>query len=180
MAKVSPWSLAVSLAVDGRHHGDVPVRLGHVEAAGVPGMHPGHRQVARREDVALVELVAVRVIGIRHEVFVPDAIIVPLPGLVPGERDDRRLGLRVIRYPAVEERADAAGIRPLLIETELGDVLRVEIRAGGVVAVLVHGQLLRQFGEGSQVPGLAIVRFTDLVGRVGQLGFIEQFLVVDR
>ena len=39
---------------------------------------------------------------------------------------------------------------------------------GGVVAVLVDGQLHGQLAHGSQVPGLAVVLLADLVRRVRQ------------
>src|SRR5690349_18500605 len=85
----------------------------------------------------------------------------------------------IIRQAASEEGTDTAGVCPLFIETKLDNVGRVEIRAGGIIAVLVHGQLHGQFPEGIEVPFLAVIQFTDLVRWVRKLSFVKRLLVIE-
>ena len=171
--------LGCDLAIDTRHDRDIPAGLGKVKAAQVPGMDVGHSQVAGGEKVALVELVAVLVVSIWHEVIFPNAIIVPFPGIDIALGDDCGFGSGgIVGNGSAEERGDTTGICPLIKETELDDTLGIESCVGGIIAGLVNGQFHGQVLEVRQVPRLAVIHFTNLVRRVRQLGFIEQFLVV--
>ena len=98
-----------------------------------------------------------------------------------------RISIRDLGGLAVrgEERARAeqgclrerAVVRVLHVEAPLDDVLRVEVGARGVVAVLVDGELHAQLADGGHVPVLALVLVTDLRRRVRQAGLVEEVLV---
>jgi hypothetical protein len=78
-----------------------------------------------------------------------------------------------------EQRRAGTDVGEDVPEPELDDVLRIEVRAGGVVALGVDRQLLRELGHRLDVPGPLIaggvdVRRSVLLGRVRQAGLVEQ------
>ena len=103
-----------------------------------------HGQVARIEDATLAEQIAVAVRVVGHPVVPELSIVEVVPRCQPIRRNEG-LALIVDEPVGAKERGLRARVGPVLeVEAELDDMVRSESRAGGVVAFIVDGELLRQ------------------------------------
>ena len=146
-----------------------------------------HRDLAGEERVVLGVDVGAAEDRARHrDVVRPHAAVPVLPGRLPGVGDLGGLAVGAAgEGPGPEVGAHAAQVVALRLEAPLDDVLGVEARLGGVLAVLVDGQDLRDLADGVVVPvdlGAVghLVLLAVRVRRLGEARLVEQALGVEQ